>query len=61
MPVSDPGAARRFLDDKIAQSPAFQYKLATAPKWIVEVRNYVVGVYPELMTLLKWAENHNIG
>ena len=57
MPMSDPGAARRFLDDKVAQSQAFQYDEAKAPKWILKVRNYVVGVYPELMQLLKWAED----
>ena len=57
MPVSDPGAARRFSDDKIAQSPPFQYEASKAPTWILKVRNYVIGVYPELMTLLKWAED----
>ena len=57
MPASNPGAARRFLDDKVAQSLPFQYKLATAPKWIVKVRNYVVGIYPEMLNMLKWAEN----
>jgi hypothetical protein len=57
MPVSDPGAARRFLDDKVAQSGPFQYDAAKAPKWVLKVRNYVVGVYPELTQLLKWAED----
>ena len=57
MPSVDPGAARRFLDDKVAQSPTFQYKASEAAKWILKVRNYVVGIYPDMTVLLKWAEN----
>ena len=57
MPVSDPGASRRFLDDKVAQTSAFQYDSGKAAQWVLKVRSYVVGVYPELMQLLKWSED----
>ena len=56
MPASDPGAARRFLDDKVAQSQPFQYMEADAPTWVKKVRNYVLGIYPEFAQLLQWAE-----
>ena len=39
MPVSDPGASRRFLDDKVAQSSAFQYDSGKAAQWVLKVRN----------------------
>ena len=51
------GAPRQLLDDKVAQSSVCQYDSGKVAQWVLKVRNYVVGVYPELMQLLKWSED----
>ena len=54
-------AARRFLDDKVAQAVQLKYNESDLPAWVLKMRNYVISVYPDALPLLKWAEFSSTG
>ena len=35
----------------------FKYNEKDLPAWVLKVRNDVIGVYPDALPLLKWAED----
>ena len=40
--AANAGAARRFLDDKVAQAAQFKYNEKDLPAWVLTVRNWCV-------------------